>query len=197
MFKLSKKNIVNVVIYGLLLVFAVIYFTNFAIVNVNGSSMYPTYEDGESLLIRKTKDVKYKDVVIIHSDDLDELLCKRIIALEGDNIVLKNNKLYVNNELLVEDYINEVMIDNKDLNLDVQKDTVFVLGDNRNHSLDSRVLGNLKKSDIKGVVIFNLTEKLHYNNKIVFKLVCLGWFIVLLSLVYKPVTAYIKKLKNK
>ena len=158
--------------------------------------MYPTYLDGESLLIRRTKNVNRLDPVIVKSDLLEENLCKRVIGIEGDKVEIKNNKVYVNDELLVEDYINGKMKDNVDINLTVDKDTVFVMGDNRNNSLDSRIIGTLGTDCIKGVVIFNLTRKLHYNRKIVFHVVCFSWIIVFIYLVSKYLLKYLKKEKK-
>ncbi|HBG8470933.1 TPA: signal peptidase I [Clostridioides difficile] len=131
---------------------------------VMGHSMDRTLYDGEKLIISKIvynkEDPKYKDVVVIKRSDLNvKYIIKRVIAVEGDTLKIINNKLYINDKLIEENYINEKM-QTSDLEIKIPKDKIFVMGDNRNNSIDSRssIIGLIDQKDIEGKVIFNLSQ---------------------------------------
>lgn len=118
----------------------------------SGNSMYPTVKDRTVLVINRLKEPSRGDIVTIYSDDLHRYLCKRVIGLEGDTVEIKNGVVYLNGEKLDESF-------NKDKTTngvyEVDTNEVFVMGDNRNNSTDSRELGCLRLDDIKGVCIWN------------------------------------------
>ncbi len=125
---------------------------------VDGESMKPTYNDGDITIIDYyglNKTFSNGDIVVINHDAQHTKIIKRIIGSEGDHVIIKNNEVYVNDVLLEEDYILEPMV-NKDMDFIVQKDKFFVLGDNRNNSIDSRTIGLVDISDIVGKVIYHL-----------------------------------------
>ena len=120
--------------------FIIIHFFGFS--TVEGVSMYPTLQNGDKLVISlksyKNENPKYKDIIIVKRDDLSvKYLVKRVIGVPGDNIEIKDNVLYINGNIIQEPYINEQMI-TEDLSLTVPDGKLFVMGDNRNHSLDGR-----------------------------------------------------------
>jgi signal peptidase I len=130
-------------------------------VRVNGSSMYDTLKNGEILLLNKTnKNYKRFDIVVINKNG--SKLIKRIIGLPGESIEYKNNSLYINNKY-VKDVSKEVTAD---FSLEelynykiIPEGYYFVMGDNRNHSSDSRdikYVGLIKKSEIKGKAMFRV-----------------------------------------
>ena len=127
--------------------------------NVVGHSMEQTLHDGDYLYVCKFSTINKGDVVIVDKDESDNFLVKRVIGVSGDKIEFKGNNLYVNGELLVEDYVNNaekpVYFDYEEI---VADDSYFVLGDNRNHSGDSRSFGDVKEQEIKGVVKANLSK---------------------------------------
>ena len=167
-----------------------------ATATVDGLSMYPTYNDQDLLLIFKTTDVDYGDVVTIWSDNLNEYLCKRVIGMPGDNIKISDGRLYLNGNLYMESYIREKMTEEYNIDIVVEPDKVFVMGDNRNVSLDSRELGAIPKDNIVGVSVLNVTKKLHINKFYMLKFVCALWIIFIIYTVINDVIPYIKKRKD-
>jgi signal peptidase I len=128
---------------------------------VNGKSMENTLKDKEYVLINKivykTHVPEHGDIVALHTDiNNRETLVKRVIATPGDTIEIKNNEVYVDNKELDETYIKEPMTHNEDMKVVVPDGKIFVMGDNRNNSLDSRSLmvGIIDyKSDVIGKII--------------------------------------------
>lgn len=128
---------------------------------VKGSSMEPTLATYDKLFLNKTnfrvEDIKYGDIVTFHNpENKDESYIKRIIALEGDIVEIIENTVYVNGNPLKENYTNS----NGDTELEngsyweISKGEVFVLGDNRHVSYDSRSFGPIDKESIIGVALF-------------------------------------------
>lgn len=132
------------------------------IMNVRGSSMEPTFSNNDKIITTNIHgDYKYGDIVVIKRKDSSPLF-KRIIAVEGDviDIDFSLGEVRVNNVLLDEPYINEPTYDNHGMKfpLTVSEDHVFVMGDNRNHSDDSRNpdIGLIDERNIFGKVVFRL-----------------------------------------
>ena len=129
----------------------------FTPVKVDGTSMYPTLDNGEILILKKyVKTYKRFDIVVINYNA--EKLVKRVIGLPGESIKYKNNKLYVNGKKTEE----PLELETADFNLTnlgykkIPKDYYLVLGDNRYNSTDSRVIGLIKKEDILGTTNLRL-----------------------------------------
>lgn len=127
---------------------------------VVGDSMEPNYHNNNIVLVNKKfysySNVKYGDVVVAETafGDKKEQIIKRVIGKEGDTIACVKGYIYRNKQKLNETYIKEKMEDN-DWSYKVGKGQVFVMGDNRNNSSDSRVLGALDfKEAIVGKVFF-------------------------------------------
>ena len=83
-----------------------------------------------------------------------QLFIKRVIGVGGDEIIIDKSTISVNGKLLKENYITEPLNFPQYLRYLVPKDHFFVLGDNRNHSSDSRFLGAVSKKHILGRAIF-------------------------------------------
>lgn len=151
----------------ILLMFSSIYLLFYKTAEVNGVSMYPTYNDGDFVIVKKSiKNLKNFDNIVIYSEALDKKLCKRVIGLPKDTIDIVNSKLIVNNELIKEDYINETVWGSSEVISEIVKDDeVYVMGDNRNDSLDSRLLGALKIEDIDGIIVYDMTKELGITKK--------------------------------
>jgi signal peptidase I len=125
-------------------------------VRVDGFSMRPTLEDGEFLLVNKLSyffgDVKRGDIIVFHFPlNPEEELIKRVIGLPGDHIVVQNNQVFVNDQLLNEPYIAQAPLYYGDWV--VAEDHLFVLGDNRNNSNDSKDWGMLPEENVVGKAV--------------------------------------------
>lgn len=182
--KLFIKNCIGFIVIAF---FILIYFICFGTAQVNGSSMFPTYEHGDFLFIAKLKQIEYNDIVAINSSDLDKLLCKRVIGVEGDHIVINKTGLYRNGTLLNEKYISndlDWLKNTKKVDITVKKDEVFVLGDNRNASTDSRELGCLLKSGIYGVSVLNITDICGITRKDILYITAFLWILFVLSCIF-------------
>ncbi|HPF82735.1 MAG TPA: signal peptidase I [Bacilli bacterium] len=128
---------------------------------VNGASMEPTLNDKQVLLLKKfSNNYKRFDIVVIDFDDgtFKSRLIKRVIGLPGEKIEYNNRKLYVNGKEVKDDLANITGdFTSKGIGSEfVPDDCYLVLGDNRTNSTDSRVLGFIKKDDIKGSTSFRL-----------------------------------------
>lgn len=127
---------------------------------VSGSSMETTLSDGDNLIVDKLsyrfQDPKRFDIVVFpYKYEENTYYIKRIIGLPGDTVQVKDGYTYINGELLESDiYGAEVMIEAGTASEPVTlgEEEYFVLGDNRNHSLDSRdpSVGILKREDLIG-----------------------------------------------
>jgi len=116
-------------------------------VAVDGISMFPTLNDGDRLFIEKVtyyfrKPIVGDIVVFNYPANPKEQFIKRVMAVGGDKLKIYNHKVYVNNKQIVEPYINEemnaVIDENYEEEVTVPMGTIFVMGDNRNDSRDSR-----------------------------------------------------------
>jgi len=127
-------------------------------VRVNGPSMETSLYNGDILLLEKFNN-SYERFDIVVANYNNEKIIKRIIGLPGDSVKYQNNILYINGERVDEPFINELTQDFSlsKLGYDtIPEDYYFVVGDNRDNSLDSRFVGLFSKDAIDGKVIFRL-----------------------------------------
>ena len=129
------------------------------LIGVDGHSMLPTLQDGDRMLVLNSvlyHDYKYGDVVVLRKDSfLKEPIVKRVIATAGQTVYIDfdSGKVYVDSTPLREDYINELTFleEGTEFPLTVPEGQIFVMGDNRNRSSDSRD-SNLGTVDTRYVI---------------------------------------------
>ena len=125
---------------------------------VNGDSMEPTLHSGELVMyFRLNQDYQKGDVVSVRIPS-GEYYVKRIIALEGDLIDIKDGTVYVNGAPLEETYIQGETHPQPGAvryPFRLQKGQIFVMGDNREISMDSRSFGVVGRGQIKGKLLFH------------------------------------------
>ncbi len=156
-----KKSVMSWIITVLVALLLAIFLRTFVFViaTVDGPSMLPTLENNEKLLVTKYtyafSDIQRGDVIICKygTEIYPDIYVKRVIGLSGDMVSINNGVVYINGEELKEDYTLEPIR----LDMDpvyVPEGCVFVMGDNRNNSADSRKVGPLSKDLIIGKVRF-------------------------------------------
>ncbi len=121
---------------------------------VIGDSMNPTLNDKQFVVAASTtiSDVERNDIILFEKYNGD-LLIKRVVAVPGDTLEIKDNKLIVNGSVVAEDYIKEPMNTADLAEFKIPQSRYFVLGDNRNDSEDSRALGLIGENNIEYVVV--------------------------------------------
>ena len=134
------------------------------LVDVVGDSMNPTLVNGDKIIVSNLFYApKPGDIIVFRKDEYrDEPLVKRVIAVEGQtvNIDFERGIVYVDGEPIDEPYIAEPTTEPLDFTgeITVDEGCVFVMGDNRNHSTDSRysLIGQVDERCIMGKVYFTL-----------------------------------------
>ena len=134
------------------------------LIGVDGHSMVPTLQDGDRLLVLNSiwdHDYQYGDIVVLRKDTfLEEPIVKRVIATGGQTVDIDFGEgvVYVDGTALEEDYINELtyLEEGTEFPLTVPEGAVFVMGDNRNRSSDSRDsrLGTVDTRYVIGKAVF-------------------------------------------
>ena len=160
------KELLSLIIYIGIVVLICYFILNFVGCRskVDGSSMNPTLENGDNLWVDKLSytfgDPKRFGVIIFNYDE-NTTYVKRIIGLPGETVRIdQNGNIFINGKLLKENYGKETIINNGRAGSEVYlgSDEYFVLGDNRNNSVDSRWadVGNVSREDIVGKVALRI-----------------------------------------
>lgn len=133
---------------------------------VHGESMSPTFEDNDKVIVSKMTEIERFDQIVFHAPDSEDNYIKRVVGVPGDTIEMKDDILYINGKPTAEPYVDEhkknLMIGQKltgDFTLaeltahdTVPEGYLFVLGDNRMVSRDSRIFGFIREDSVIGEV---------------------------------------------
>ena len=130
----------------------------FDIIQVSGLSMVPTLHNNDRVAVEKvslyTHNIKHGQIIIFDSGERGRgIYIKRVIGLPGDEVEIKDGSVFLNGDKLPEPYLKPDTYTDVPLKLKVPEGTVFVLGDNREVSEDSRYLGPIPIKSIKGHAI--------------------------------------------
>lgn len=129
-------------------------------ITVQGESMTPTLTDGERIFCVKVGyTIEHGDIIMTHRPGVEYSVVKRVIGLSGDKISIKGGVVYLNGEALEEDYTNKdfsyydptIVWDMEEIA--VPEAHVFLMGDNRGISIDSRAYGTVSVDQIIGKVL--------------------------------------------
>ena len=153
-------DVLEIVVFAIAF-FLFLYLLVFQPHKIKGASMEPNFHDGQYLLTDKVtyriREPKRGDVIVFKAPGLEgEEFIKRIIGIPSEKISIKESKVYLNNKLLEEEYLPSDRLSvgslflNEGETLTVPEDQYFVMGDNRQHSSDSRSWGFVPKDDISG-----------------------------------------------
>lgn len=119
-----------------------------------GQSMFPCIVNGDRIIFSETLGLSRFDVVMVQMSN-GNLYCKRVVGLPGDHLKFTRHSLILNGKTLREYYIHDTPSYERG-ELRLGEDQYFVLGDNRNVSLDSRAFGPVSRDQIKGRMLFRI-----------------------------------------
>jgi len=136
-------------------------------IRVNGSSMVPTFQDGQYVLVNKLAyrwtPYSHGDVIVFYFPlDPTEEYIKRLVGLPGDVVRVRDGQVFVNDVLLSETYISAPPLYSGEWQ--VPEDSFFVLGDNRNNSSDSHNWGMVPANHVigKAILVYWPVEKISW-----------------------------------
>ena len=156
------RSVLNSTIYTLITVAAAAVLVAtllMPVLQIYGSSMTPTLEDGDIVLSLKTSEFRHGDVVAFYYNN--KILVKRVIAVSGEWVdITPEGDVYVNDELLNEPYLDKKALGdcNIELPYQVPESRIFVMGDHRDVSVDSRntAVGCVAEEQIVGKLVFRV-----------------------------------------
>ena len=127
-------------------------------ISVSGSSMNKTLNHGDVVIANRLKEANRGDIVVLSNAEKfgPKWLIKRVIAVEGDTVMIKEGKVFLNDKELNEPYaFGPTYVSgyvNGELIITLQENQIFYLGDNRENSADSRIYGTCTTENVVCVV---------------------------------------------
>ncbi len=164
---------VKVAIQYILIICASICIFRFFVIpiRIQGHSMDNNFQNGDIAIVNhlgiKLDNIERFDIVVLKSEILNETIIKRVIGLPGETIEFVNDQLFVNGRYIAQDFLDIEFVNQskityneenftRDFKVIVKSDEIFVMGDNRLRSTDSRDLGGFKRESIIGTKGFIL-----------------------------------------
>lgn len=122
---------------------------------IQGDSMNPTLYDGQILIMERIspriRNINRGDIIVFKIANGKSFI-KRVVALPNEDFEIRNGDIYINGEVIKDIDLEEKM-HTEDVKIHLTEEEYYVLGDNRNESADSRVLGPVQVGDIEGKVL--------------------------------------------
>ena len=144
--KWLKENIVFLIILTAIIITRIFFFSP---IRVNGTSMHPSLQDKEFMILSKIglkQGINRFDIVVVQENN--KYIIKRVIGLPGESVMYKDSKLYINGKVIEDNYSKTTTNDFD--NVVLGENEYFVMGDNRAVSSDSRIIGPVNIKNIKG-----------------------------------------------
>ncbi len=169
-YKKRYRNVFRSTVYTLITVAAIAVLVAtlwMPVLQIYGTSMTPTLSDGNIVVSVKTGEFQTGDVVAFYYNN--KILVKRIIAESGDWVNIdKDGTVYVNDKPIDEPYISEKALGECDIKLPYQvpESRVFVMGDHRSVSVDSRstLVGCVSEEQVVGKIVFRVWPLNEFGN---------------------------------
>lgn len=167
-YKTRYKNLLKSTIHTIIIVIALSILAAtylFSILKISGNSMSPNLESGDIVISIKPTTIENGDIIAFYYNN--RILIKRVIATSSEWVNIdESGNVYVNNELINETYIKEKAYGEPTIEFPYQvpEESYFVLGDQRETSIDSRnsLIGAISKNDIIGKIIFKVWPINHF-----------------------------------
>lgn len=142
-----------------------LYFFAFPFI-IEGNSMLNTFHNHDRIIVSRILSkiqIKRGDIVICKFNN--KPIIKRVIALPGEHVFINNNFVYVNDKLIKEPYILDYgLAEEKIIDFVLSDNEYFIMGDNRNSSIDSRIFGPVNKKNIVAKVLFKFFPRFSFVN---------------------------------
>ncbi len=169
---MKKKELIQILLLSG--IFFYVFHSLALVVWIDGNSMYPTLHDHDAGVVSainiNKEHIKRFDILVLYDKKLDKNIVKRVIGLPGEIVTYKKDKLYIDGKYYPEPYLNTQYIKEakkkynsnlftQDFRATVDKDQLFVMGDNRLFSMDSRLLGTFSYKDVigkRGIILYPL-----------------------------------------
>ena len=160
------KNIIKEYLPYVIIIILVLLIKSYVIapIRVNGGSMDNTLKDGDIMILNiidyKINSLNRFDIAVVNNGK--DYLIKRVIALPKEEIEYKDNRLYINGKEIEDKYANGIT---RDFKIKLSEGEYFVLGDNRQNSMDSRAYGPFYKDKIIGKTSLTVFPFDRFGNK--------------------------------
>ncbi len=157
MFMVNKMKYLKEAMPYIVILIVVVLIRTFVVtpIKVNGQSMYDTLNGSEIMILWRSKDIKRYDIVVadlVENGKKTDTLIKRIYGLPGETISCEDGTIFINGKKIDDSYAYGKTTDFEAVTLG--SDEYFLLGDNREISLDSRIFGPINKKHIDGKTDF-------------------------------------------
>ncbi len=155
----KETNWLLSIMASLLFVASIVLFLNtFVFINISvvGESMLNTLQSGDVVIANRLKEAEHGDIIVLDGVKQNGWIIKRVIGLEGDTVMIKDGKVFLNGEALDEPYAKGITyaygVISEGVPVTLEEGQIFYLGDNRTNSSDTRMYGLCTTENVVCVV---------------------------------------------